>query len=238
MTKVKRNYLVYPCKVMNITQSYDGKGSHKEHYLGVPCDYPIDEACEDTGRSWFYCPCDRMKVVRIYTKGTNTIWLQSVDKVITPLYGEDYVTITVTHPEDDDLKKIKVGDIFMRGSKMFREGKDGNATGNHFHISVGLGKMKSIGWVSNSKGAWVSCTTNGMIKPQNAFFIDEKFTTIKNSKGINFLTLPNKSVEDIAKDVIKGKYGNGTERKKRLEAEGYNYSEVQAMVNKILKGVK
>lgn len=43
-----------------------------------------------------------------------------------------------------------------------------------------------------------------------------------------------KSISEIAKDVIAGKYGNGAERQKKLEAEGYNYSEVQAEVNRQL----
>lgn len=43
-----------------------------------------------------------------------------------------------------------------------------------------------------------------------------------------------KSIDEIAKDVIAGKYGNYPERKTKLEAEGYNYSEVQAKVNQML----
>jgi len=43
-----------------------------------------------------------------------------------------------------------------------------------------------------------------------------------------------KSLDEIANDVIQGKYGNYPERKERLEAEGYNYSEVQARVNEML----
>ena len=42
-----------------------------------------------------------------------------------------------------------------------------------------------------------------------------------------------KSVTEIAKEVIAGKWGNGADRKKRLEAAGYNYSEVQAKVNEL-----
>ena len=44
-----------------------------------------------------------------------------------------------------------------------------------------------------------------------------------------------KSVEAVAKEVLAGKWGNGADRKKRLEAAGYNYSEVQAKVNAMLK---
>lgn len=43
-----------------------------------------------------------------------------------------------------------------------------------------------------------------------------------------------KSIEEIAKEVIKGVWGNGDERKKRLTNAGYNYNDVQARVNQLL----
>ena len=46
---------------------------------------------------------------------------------------------------------------------------------------------------------------------------------------------PKKTNEEIAKEVIKGLWGNGAARKKRLTDAGYNYSVIQAMVNKLLK---
>ena len=46
---------------------------------------------------------------------------------------------------------------------------------------------------------------------------------------------PKKSVEEIAKEVIKGLWGNGADRKKRLTDAGYDYSQVQAKVNQLLK---
>lgn len=45
-----------------------------------------------------------------------------------------------------------------------------------------------------------------------------------------------KTVEEIAKEVIAGKWGTGTARKKALTNAGYNYSEVQKKVNELLKG--
>lgn len=44
-----------------------------------------------------------------------------------------------------------------------------------------------------------------------------------------------KSIDEIARLVIRGDYGNYPERKERLEAEGYNYREVQNRVNILLK---
>ena len=37
---------------------------------------------------------------------------------------------------------------------MFLEGKDGNASGNHFHISTGKGTPTGNGWAKNSNGKW------------------------------------------------------------------------------------
>lgn len=45
---------------------------------------------------------------------------------------------------------------------------------------------------------------------------------------------PKKTNAEIAKEVIAGKWGNGTERKKRLEAAGYDYNAVQRAVNTAL----
>lgn len=47
-----------------------------------------------------------------------------------------------------------------------------------------------------------------------------------------------KTNEDIAKEVISGKWGNGAERKQRLTAAGYNYDKIQAIVNELMKGSK
>ena len=47
-------------------------------------------------------------------------------------------------------------------------------------------------------------------------------------------TIEKKSVEDVAREVIKGLWGNGQDRVNRLTEAGYDYSEVQKMVNKLL----
>ena len=51
--------------------------------------------------------------------------------------------------------------------------------------------------------------------------------------GKSATSTASKSVDEVAKDVIAGKYGNGSERKAQLEAAGYNYAEVQAKVNEL-----
>lgn len=186
------NYLIYPTKVMRITQTYLGSTSHYPHTTGTPKDYPIDEACTDAGREWLFCPCDEMKLIRIYgvgNGGTNTIWLQSTKKVDFADSTRDFFTLQVTHPDDSDLERLSLNQTFSRGEKICREGTDG-ATGNHLHLSGGKGTITGNGWVLNSNGKWVLSTTNGAAKPEELFFLDKSFTKVIDSKGLSFKPLP------------------------------------------------
>lgn len=65
-------------------------------------------------------------------------------------------------------------------------------------------------------------------------------TTTKNTRSaaqaqqvinLDKYVVNQKSVDEVAQEVIDGKWGNGADRKARLEAAGYNYSEVQNVVN-------
>lgn len=49
------------------------------------------------------------------------------------------------------------------------------------------------------------------------------------------VTPPKKSVDEVAREVINGRYGNGSDRKKRLTEAGYDYSTIQKRVNELLK---
>ena len=184
-----KNYLTYPCKILRITQNYNGTASHSPHTTGSPKDYPIDEACKDTGRDWLYCPCDEMVVKRNYTAGTNTLWLESTNKVDFADGTSNYFSMLITHPNNDDMKNCPVGKVFKRGDKICREGMDG-ATANHLHISGGKGQITGNGWTKNTKGKWVLTTTNGAYKPEKLFYIDLAFTTVINKGGLTFKTLP------------------------------------------------
>lgn len=183
-----KNYLIYPTEVMRITQTYNGDYSHSPNFTGSPADYPIDEGCVDSNRSYFYCPCDEMEIKRIYTTGTNTIWLESTTPVEMP-FGSAYVTMLVMHVNTEDLSKLYVGQKFIRKQAMFPEGNDG-AKAYHFHISVGTGKISGLGWVKNSQGGWVLTTTGMCLKPEHAFYVDPTFTTVVNSMGLSFTNLP------------------------------------------------
>ena len=128
------NYLTYPFKTMCITQNYNGRTSHYPHTTGNPKDYPFDNGGRDSGRDPMYAPCDLI-VKRIYgvgTGGTNTLWVESVDQVMTPA-GTDFVTMQITHSNDSDLRRLRTGQIINKGDIICYEGTDG-ATGNQSYF--------------------------------------------------------------------------------------------------------
>lgn len=63
--------------------------------------------------------------------------------------------------------------------------------------------------------------------------VQARVNELCNKGSVNSTT--RKSVDTIAREVIKGLWGNGSDRKARLEAAGYNYKEVQSRVKALLK---
>lgn len=59
-------------------------------------------------------------------------------------------------------------------------------------------------------------------------------TTKTTTPAKTTTTTAKKSVETLAKEVLAGKWGNGTDRKNRLTKAGYNYTAVQNRVNQLV----
>lgn len=85
-------------------------------------------------------------------------------------------------------------------------------------------------------------TVADVVCDQNYMYRD--FPTLIKERGLNgfdldepLVTIP-KSVETLAKEVIDGKWGNGNERKILLENAGYDYEDVQSLVNLIIDGMQ
>lgn len=67
----------------------------------------------------------------------------------------------------------------------------------------------------------------------------DDFPEIIKSAGLNGFTKnsnsPEKSIDELAKEVLSGQWGNGSDRKARLTAAGYSYEAVQNAINALLK---
>lgn len=98
--------------------------------------------------------------------------------------------------------KVSVGQRVSKGQVLGYMGNTGMSYGGHLHFEV---------------------------RNTNDVRIDP--TEYLNSDLPNSQSVPTKSVEELAQEVIAGKYGNGEDRKNAL---GDRYAEVQARVNEIL----
>ncbi|MEG0166150.1 hypothetical protein [Anaerorhabdus sp.] len=97
----------------------------------------------------------RCKVVKTYdTGGTNSVWYQSVEKVLTPL-GWYYVTFRCAHMDTSKFKQlgIVIGKVFEQFDACYYAG-NGGTKDKHCHIEFGLGKMKGSGWLNTGYTAF------------------------------------------------------------------------------------
>ena len=83
------------------------------------------------------------------------------------------------------------------------------------------------------KGAFKILSNAKKCADDNAGYsvFDEKGNVVYTGKN----TVVKKTVTELAKEVIAGKWGNGQDRKNRLTAAGYDYTVVQNKVNELLK---
>lgn len=73
------------------------------------------------------------------------------------------------------------------------------------------------------------------------YVFDSKGNLIYPEKELQVAPIPaptpaKKSIDEIAAEVMAGKWGNGDARKKAITEAGYDYTTVQAAVNKLAKG--
>ena len=106
----------------------------------------------------------------------------------------------------------------------------GHMAYNTVRVSVGqrVSKGQVLGYMGNT-GMSYGGHLHFEVRNTNDVRIDP--TEYLNSDLPNSQSVPTKSVEELAQEVIAGKYGNGEDRKNAL---GDRYAEVQARVNEIL----
>ena len=76
------------------------------------------------------------------------------------------------------------------------------------------------------------------ISDQQQKNIDEGKASSSSSSSSNSTTYDKEKIDKVVDSVINGNYGNGEERKKALAKEGYDYAEVQNLVNEKLGSSK
>lgn len=126
---------------------------------------------------------------------------------------------TVTEfPATPFTVKVLIDDLNYRSEPSMNgtvKGQTGKGVFTIVEVNDGWGRLKSgAGWI------WLGNPTYCIVQG----------TVAETPK-----TSSTKSVDEIAKEVIRGDWGNGEERKKKLTDAGYDYSVIQKKVNEILK---
>lgn len=113
--------------------------------------------------------------------------------------------------------KVIIDDLNYRSEPSMNgkvKGQTGKGVFTIVEVKNGWGRLKSgAGWIYLENSSY--CTVNG--------------TVASEPKPVG------KSIDELAREVIKGLWGNGADRKAKLTAAGYDYSAVQKRVNELLK---
>ena len=160
--------------------------------------------------------------------------------------------------------RVKVGDIVTEDTRLGIMGNTGNSDGTHLHFEVRepndtrinpyeyLTKpifeekedpTLSIYYIVQKGDSLTSIANKYNMKWQDIYNLNKDIIGDNPNliyPGQKLLIKKGdaphkKTIDELAKEVIQGKWGNGTERYKRLTQAGYDYYAVQKRVNEMLK---
>ena len=158
--------------------------------------------------------------------------------------------------EDSNLRKLAAAEAAVI-AKHFRQTKAPEPVqeGVIYRVQVGafskkanadrkLQAVKAAGFTD----AFIACVDNKLWRVQvGAFTVkanaEKRLAEVQAAGFTGYVTklsgdpvpASKKTVNEIAREVIQGKWGVGAERKKRLTAAGYDYAAVQSAVNRLMK---
>lgn len=132
--------------------------------------------------------------------------------------------------DENDARVPKAGEIIFY---YWKDNGKGDCTGFPNHI--GIVEKVSNGIITVIEGNLNNAVARREIAINGKTIRGYGIPAYEEEKPVEAPKKPLKSITDVAKDVINGKYGNGSARKAKLEVEGYNYADVQAEVNRLLK---
>lgn len=148
------------------------------------------------------------------------------------VYGDTIVCIEGNKGEEVDRRTINVGWGYIRG---FARPKYAGVTST----VVSPVTKKTVDEIANEviQGAW----GNGDARKNALTAAGYNYAEIQgrvNAVLSGNAGVSKKSVDEVAKEVIAGKWGNGDARKTALTKAGYNYGDVQSRVNALVSSSK
>ena len=129
---------------------------------------------------------------------------------------------------------------FQLGDKIFFQKSNGNLY--HTGVIVALGdKITTVegntdgGKVAKKTYSFNDSKIAGAGRPEYTAAVSAPAPAPAPSQPANNSGYTDQEIK-VAKDVIRGKYGNGMARRNNLQKAGYDYNRIQGLVNKILRG--
>ena len=208
-----------------------GSWRENENYTPKPGDYIFydwDDNGSGDNKGW----SDHVGIVEKVVNGKITVIEGNCDNAVKrrtisvngryirgygiPKYDEETVVETpkVEEQKPSSTLKFKVGDKVVINGALYRSSTAASPTSSVTNKTTTITRV--------AVGAAHPYNTTGDLGWMN-------------ESDIKLASANTKSVDELAKEVIAGKWGNGADRKNRLTAAGYDYSAVQARVNQLLK---
>ena len=218
-------------KVVDLAESWIGKkeadGSHKT-IIDIYNTLPVVELPRKTKMKyeWAWCACMwsalavKLKYLAIMPIEISCYYLiETAKRMGVWQESDDYI------PEPGDAI---VYDWEDTGA--------GDNTGNPDHVGTVTYVNRDSGYMVVTEGNYGNAVKKRTISLNGRYI--RGFITPKYDDGA--VTEPErtsgKSVSAIAHEAIAGQWGNGAERKRNMEAAGYDYDVVQAEINRIVNG--
>lgn len=186
---------------------------------------------------------------------TKLLWLADKEKTLAYNPAADEMIITVhrwfaNKSCPGDWLYNRLGDLAAKVTAKLG-GTASNPSSTLYRVQTGaytkkanadaqLEKVKAAGFDTYmvQAGGYYKIQVGAYSKKENAVAMAAKlkaagFDTFITTEQGTAVTVK-KSVQEIAREVVAGKWDNGEERKKKLIAAGYDYSAVQAAVNALM----
>ena len=146
-------------------------------------------------------------------------------KIVREHVGINEITVIRNNKKVISKSKVKPGDICL----LF----DGDVYKHTFFIMSNNKVADSTG--SGSKANNIRADRDFSGRYVNGLKVIIRYTGNGNAAYYKSITqIKSKTVDELAHEVLQGKWGSGDERKKKLTKAGYNYNAVQKRVNELV----
>lgn len=151
--------------------------------------------------------------------------LDDLAKKVTANLSDATTSTSTTTTKKETLYRVQVGAYSVKNNADVQLKKVKAAGFDTYMVKVGGLYKIQVGAYSKKENA------EAMQKKLKAKGFDAFITT---QSGSAVTITSKKFIDTIAREVIRGDWGNGAEREKKLKAAGYDYNAVQKKVNELL----